>query len=184
MCKGGTKCKYKATQKSGHKEGTRRMWKLEAGGDDITSKCDHERRQGAPYRRNHRGLEAKEEEEEEGEKREKATDQRRKRNGREGKRGEERERDDADKHLLIWIWRRAAGIKKKKKKLEHKSCFMALTRTESISVTQHMIYSNIIKLILKSQWNRLLRASVKWCISYLNRLGGSLWTKGVYGRGF
>lgn len=56
-----------------------------------------ERRQGAPYRRNHRGLEAKEEEW----RGRKPTDQRRKRERRE----------DAQKRLVIWVWRRGVGLK-------------------------------------------------------------------------
>lgn len=62
-------------------------------GNDITSKCDHERRQGVPYRRNHHELEAKEED-----------GRRRKRKGHrsekkeKGRKGRE-EKKDADKHF-------------------------------------------------------------------------------------
>lgn len=86
-CKG----KYKATRKTDTKEEPEgyESWRP---GNDITSKCDHKRRQGAPYRRNHRGLEAKEEEWR-GHRSEKKKDSGRK---------EREEREDADKHSLTW----------------------------------------------------------------------------------
>ena len=68
-------------------------------GNDITRKSDHERRHGTPYRRNHHGLEAKEEEGG-GEREMRETERRRLEDEREREEQEEK-KEYADKYLLI-----------------------------------------------------------------------------------
>lgn len=93
--KGGTKSKYKDTKK-GRKEAAQGGGVKAGGQGEWNNEQIWPWGKGVPYRRNHHGLEAKEEE---------GRGERAKRERREGHRSEKekRKREDADKHLLIWI---------------------------------------------------------------------------------